>query len=326
VTGESDPKSLAGRRVLVTGGSGFIGSHVIPALVAQGAVVRNVDLVNPSSPVAGVPTLVGDLTDPDVVRAAMADDVEAVVHLAAATSVLVSIQRPASTIDANVTATAALLERCRQVGVGSFVFASTNAVAGPVPPDRRIDEQVVLRPLTPYGASKAAAEMLMSAYTAVYGVRCVPLRFTNVYGPGMTGKDSIVARIMRAALSEGGMTVYGAGEQVRDYVYVEDVAAAVTLALRNSEISGPVVIGAGSSYSVLDILALAREATGAALPAEHVPAKEGEMPRVIVDPSYARSLGWEPAVDLATGLERVWRSWPRPDTIDLSVRVAAGQA
>ena len=99
--------------------------------------------------------------------------------------------------------------------------------------------------------------------SAVYGVRCVPLRFTNVYGPGMTGKDSIVARIMRAAVSDGGMTVYGAGEQVRDYVYVEDVAGAITLALRNSDICGPVVIGAGSSYSVLDILALARSATGA---------------------------------------------------------------
>jgi UDP-glucose 4-epimerase len=326
VTGEADPQSLAGRRVLVTGGSGFIGSHVIPALLAQGASVSSVDLVEPARPVPGVPTLVGDLTDPGVVRAAVHEDIDAVVHLAAATSVLVSIERPARTVDVNVTATAALLERCREVGVGSFVFASTNAVAGPVPPDRRIDEQVVLRPLTPYGASKAAAEMLMSAYTAVYGVRCVPLRFTNVYGPGMTGKDSIVARIMRAALAGGGMTVYGAGEQVRDYVYVEDVAAAVTLALVRSDIAGPVVIGAGQSYSVLDILALARQATGAALPAEHVPAKEGEMPRVIVDPSYARSLGWRPAVDLAAGLRRVWDSWPREAVNGQSMRVAAGQA
>jgi UDP-glucose 4-epimerase len=311
VTGEADPQSLAGRRVLVTGGSGFIGSHVIPALLAQGAVVSSVDLVEPAQSVPGVPTLIGDLTNPDVVQAAVADDIESVVHLAAATSVLVSIERPARTMDVNVTATAALLERCREVGVGSFVFASTNAVAGPVPPDRRIDEQVVLRPLTPYGASKAASEMLMSAYTAVYGVRCVPLRFTNVYGPGMTGKDSIVARIMRAALSDGAMTVYGAGKQVRDYVYVEDVAAAVSLAVRRSDIDGPVVIGAGESYSVLDILALARGATGAALPAEHVPAKAGEMPRVIVDPSYARSLGWQPAVDLTEGLRRVWEWWPR---------------
>jgi UDP-glucose 4-epimerase len=315
--------------VLVTGGSGFIGSHVIPALQAQGAVVSNVDLVAPPRPLPGVSTVVGDLTDPEIVRAAVTDDIDAVVHLAAATSVLVSIERPARTIDVNVVATAALLERCREVGVRSFVFASTNAVAGPVPPDRRIDEQVVLQPLTPYGASKAAAEMLMSAYTAVYDVRCVPLRFTNVYGPGMTGKDSIVARIMRAALSGDGMSVYGAGQQVRDYVYVEDVAAAVCLALGQPDLAGPVVIGAGQSYSVLDILEIAREATGALLPVEHVPAKEGEMPRVIVDPSYARSLGWEPAVDLAEGLRRVWKWWPRDDSAQRpaqQVRMAAGRA
>ena len=326
MTGATDPQSLAGRRVLVTGGSGFIGSHVIPALVAQGAVVRNVDLVRPGRAAPEVPTLVGDITDPEVVRAAVTDDIDAVVHLAAATSVLVSIERPARTTEVNVTATADLLERCRQAGVGTFVFASTNAVAGPIPPERRIDEHVVLRPMTPYGASKAAAEMLMSAYTAVYGLRCVPLRFTNVYGPAMTGKDSIVARIMRAAVADGGMTVYGAGEQVRDYVYVEDVAAAVSLALRRPDIAGPVVIGAGESYSVLDILRLAREATGSALPAEHVPAKDGEMPRVIVDPSYARSLGWAPAVDLAEGLKRVWNRWPREAAASSSVRVAAGQA
>ena len=303
--------------MLVTGGSGFIGGHVVRALLAAGASVSSVDLVPPAEPVPGVPTLVGDLTDPGVVRDAVGAGLDAVVHLAAATSVLVSIERPARTVDVNVTATAELLERCRETGVGTLVFASTNAVAGPVPPERRIDEQVVLRPLTPYGASKAAAEMLMSAYSAVYDVRCVPLRFTNVYGPGMTGKDSIVARLMRAALTGGGMAVYGDGGQVRDYVYVADVAAAVLLALVRTDIDGPLVIGAGSSYSVLDILELARTATGASLPAEHVPAKPGEMPRVIVDPSRARSLGWEPAVDLAEGLRRVWEWWPRDGVVAL---------
>ena len=116
----------------------------------------------------------------------------------------------------------------------SLVFASTNAVTGPMDAPA-ITEAAMLKPLTPYGSTKAAGEMLMSAYTASYGVRCTMLRLTNVYGPGMQAKDSIVARLMRAIRLGGAFEIYGDGRQVRDYVHAADVVAAVRLALSNEQ-------------------------------------------------------------------------------------------
>jgi len=298
--------ALRGRRVLVTGGAGFIGSHVVRALVGHGAEVTVADL-RPCVE-AGARSVVGDLTDPGAVEAALDPGTEAVVHLAAVTSVLGSIERPVETFQTNVALTAELLERARVAGVGTLVLASTNAVVGSGGGERRIDEWSTLRPLTPYGATKAAGEMLLSASTSSYDVRGVALRLTNVYGTGMGLKDSVVARIMRAAESRATFEVFGDGRQVRDYVYVDDVVAAVLLAL-TADVAGPLVIGSGTSTSVLGLLDQAREATGAALPVRHVPPKSGEMAGVAVDNGHARSLGWRPTVDVADGLARVWEAW-----------------
>ncbi len=313
-------EALAERRVLVTGGSGFIGRHVVSQLTASGARVRVVDLQpHPDPDVDLVP---GDIAEPGAVEAALEGGFDSIVHLAAVTSVLRSIEQPERTHRTNVEGTHRVLEAARAAGVRALVFASTNAVTGPMEAPA-ISEAATLRPLTPYGATKAAAEMLMSAYTASYGVRCTALRLTNVYGPGMQAKDSIVARLMRAIRLGGTFEVYGDGQQVRDYVHVSDVFAAVRLGLLSEDWHGPVVIGAGRSLSVLEVLDAVRQATGAELAVRHGAPRPGEMPAVIVDPSRARDRGWEPRYTFEEGLAGVWEEWSRLDLDAVSTGAGA---
>jgi len=302
--------SLSGRRILVTGGSGFIGRHVVAELAAAGALVRVIDCKPHPDP--EVELIRGDLADADVVAASLESGIDGIVHLAAVTSVLRSVEQPELTFRTNVAATQALLEGARSAGTSAVVFASTNAVTG-ISEAPKISEAATLAPLTPYGATKAAGEMLMSAYTASYGLRCACLRLTNVYGLGMQTKDSIVARLMRAIRLQTPFEIYGDGRQVRDYVNVSDVVAAIALALVSDSWSGPMVIGAGKSLSVLDVLDAVRRVTGAELEVGHGPAKAGEMPAVIVDPSRALAAGWSPRVAFAEGLTSVWEEWSGAD-------------
>ena len=292
----------SGARVLVTGGSGFIGRRLVRALLEAGADVTVAD--RRPFPGGGVRTILGDLCDPAVVARTIQPGTDAVFHLAAVTRVLLSVEDPAGTYRLNVDATAGLLEQARIHGVGTFMLASTNAVTGDVG-TATITEQATLRPLTPYGATKAAGEMLLSAYAASYGLSCSALRFSNVYGPGMQEKDSLIPRLMRAAVAGRGVQVYGDGSQLRDLVHVDDIVAGIFAAWRAGH-TGPLILAAGESVSVNDILTAARAVTGAELPAEHVPAKPGEMPAVIVDISAARALGYQPVHDLKSGLATVW--------------------
>jgi UDP-glucose 4-epimerase len=298
-------------RILVTGGSGFIGRHVVSQLAEAGDEVRVVDLRPHQDP--DVDLVQGDIADAEVLERAFAGGFDAVVHLAAVTSVLKSIEQPELTYRTNVEGTHRLLEAARNAGVTSLAFASTNAVTGPMKAPK-ITEDAVLNPLTPYGSTKAAGEMMMSAYTASYGVRCVPIRLTNVYGPGMELKDSIIARLMRAIRTGSTFEVYGDGKQVRDYVHAHDVVAAMQLALTNEEWAGPVIIGSGISQSVIDVVEDVRRVTGAELNYTHGPAKAGEMPAVIVDNSRALAAGWKPQYPtLAEGLVGVWDEWSRAE-------------
>ncbi len=294
--------SQQGLRVLVTGGAGFLGRHVVARLRRDGHAVTVADL-HPF-PDESVPTLTGDLCEERVRAGAVTPDLDAVVHLAAATSVLGSIAAPAAVHRTNVEMTAALLELARRCGVSTFVLASTNAVVGDVGQDT-ITEDLPLAPLTPYGATKAAAEMLLAGYAGAYGMRAPAVRLTNVYGPGMTHKDSFVPRLLRAAASGGSVQIYGDGEQRRDLVHVADAALAMASAAVRWP-SGPVIVAGGRSYSVNEITAAARDATGRPITVEHVAAKDGEMPAVVVDLARARSRGYRASVPLVDGLRETW--------------------
>ncbi len=291
-----------GSRVLVTGGAGFIGRRLVRALLDGGAEVTVADLHEPAA--TGVRTVIGDLRDPSVAAQAVVPGTDAIFHLAALTRVLLSLEDPVGTYQTNVAATAELLELARNRKVGTFVLASTNAVVGDVG-SAVITERQPMRPLTPYGATKAAAEMLLSCYSAAYGIAGSALRFSNVYGPGMKAKDSFVPRLMRAARDGHGVQVYGDGTQVRDLVHVDDIVAGILLTWRTG-FRGPLILGAGEPVTVNDIIAAARAVTGAPIPVDHVPAKPGEMPAVIVDISAARAAGYQPTHDLKSGLATVW--------------------
>lgn len=293
----------SGERVLVTGGSGFVGRSVVAEFQRLGVDVVVAD--RDPFPGGGVTLVQGDLRDPAVRDRAVTPDLAGIVHLAAITSVLRSAEQPQETFDNNVQMTQGLLELARQRDTGPFVLASTNAVVGNVGTST-ITERSPLRPLTPYGATKAACEMLLSGYAGAYGMVTAALRFTNIYGPGMAAKDSFVPRLMRAALSGGGVQVYGDGRQARDLVHVADVATAIVTAWRR-RFTGTAIIGAATSVTVLDLIEAARVATGEPIPVRHVPAKTGEMPAVIVDIAKARAeLDYKPGYELADGLRTVW--------------------
>jgi UDP-glucose 4-epimerase len=289
-------------RVLVTGGAGFIGRRVVRALLAEGHEVTVADLR--AFPDPEVRSVTGDLCDPGVPERAVRPGTDTIIHLAAFTYVVASINDPVSTHRINVDVTARLLELARENEVGSFLLASTNAVTGNVG-SAVISEQTVLRPLNPYGATKAAGEMLLSSYANCYDITGAALRFTNVYGPGMAEKDSFIPRLMRAARDGEGVQVRGDGTMLRDVVHVDDVVQGILTAWRARH-TGPLILGSGRSVSVNDMVATARRVTGAALPVEHVPVGNGEMPAVVVDISAARTIGYAPSHDLESGMATVW--------------------
>ena len=234
-------------RVLVTGGTGFIGRRLVRFLARAGAEVTVLD--RQPFPDEGIPTVTGDIRDESVLARAVRPGTDAIVHLAAVTSVVNSIDDPVGTYQTNVAATAGLLELARAAGVPTFLLASTNAVVGNAG-DATITERSPLRPLSPYGATKAAAEMLLSCYAGVYGMTTCALRFSNVYGPGMEAKDSFIPRLMRAARDGKGVQVRGDGSMMRDVVHVNDVVAGILAAWRRPHRPGrprvrPVGLGDG---------------------------------------------------------------------------------
>jgi UDP-glucose 4-epimerase len=294
-------------RVIVTGGAGFIGSHVVDALVARGDEVAVVDSLvrGTRNNVAQAAALhVRDIREPlDDLFAEVRPEV--VFHLAAQADVRVSVADPVGDADVNVLGTVRVLEAARRHGA-QVVFSSTGgAIYGECA--EPADEDTACEPLSPYGTAKLAAEEYLRSFNRLHGSRHVALRYGNVYGPRQDphGEAGVVA-IFLGALARGEQArVFGDGLQTRDYVYVGDVARATLSAVGPT--AGVFNVGTGIETSVVELYELCARIAGSEGPAEHAPARPGELQRSFLDPSRAaHELGFTPMVGLEDGLRATW--------------------
>jgi UDP-glucose 4-epimerase len=301
-------------RALVTGGAGFIGSHVVDALIARGDDVHVLDDLSTGRREnlagalgAGATLIEGDITDPEAVAETFAEcRPELVFHLAAQIDVRRSVEDPGFDLTVNVGGTVALLERSREQGVRRFVFASTGGAIYGEGEGRSLPltEEAECRPDAPYGQSKLAAEGYLGLYRRLHGLDTVALRLGNVYGPRQDplGEAGVVAIFCSALVAGRTPKVYGDGEQTRDYVFATDVAAAF-LAASESTAPGPLNVGTGTETSVLEIGRLVGRAVGAPFDPELARSRIGEVRRISIDSSRARrELGWSAAHPLGDGL------------------------
>jgi len=293
--------------VLVTGGAGFIGSHIVDALIASGRRVVVVDNlvrgkrehVHPAARFYQA-----DIRDAEALGLIFAAErPHAVIHQAALADVRESLRDPVGYTTVNVIGTLNLLEAGRAVGVRKFVFASTGGAVYGNPAELPATEACPLGPLDPYGASKLAGEYYIATYGHNYGLEYCLLRYANVYGPRQDaeGEGGVVAIFAARLLAGQQAIIHGDGLQTRDFVYVGDVAAANVLALTRGQ--GIYNIGTGVPTDVNTIFRRLAEITGYDRPAVHGPVKPGEVRHSYLNAGRARAeLGWTPAVDLATGL------------------------
>jgi len=253
----------------------------------------------------GAEFIKGDIRDRPAVDAAL-DGIDAVVHLAADTRVIDSIEDPALNFDVNVVGTFRLLEAMRAAGVARLVNASTGgAILGEATPP--VNEAMVPHPLSPYGAAKLAVEGYCSAFGASYGFKPVSLRFSNVYGPRSFHKGSVVAAFMKRILQGKALIVYGDGEQTRDYVFVDDLCAGIAAGLRTKE-PGVYQLGSGIPMSINGLIeAISEVVAPRKIEVRHEARRAGEVLNTWCDISLARAkLGYAPSTLLHDGLARTW--------------------
>jgi len=299
-------------RVLVTGGAGFVGATLVRRLVESGHAVRVFDnySTGDASYLAGVDAelVEGDIRDAAALDTALAG-MDAVIHLAAAGSVVMSVQDPVTNFDANVVGTFRVLDAARRAGVERTVQASTGgALIGDATPP--VDERSLPKPISPYGASKLAGEGYAYAFAKAYGLRTVALRFANVYGPWSAHKQGAMTLFFRAIHAGQPLVIYGDGTSSRDYTHVDDIAGALQLALEHDVPGGTVLhIASGVETTVAELARLCREAAGVPdHPVEYRPTRAGEVNRNFATYDLAeQTLGYKPSIDRETGIRLTWQ-------------------
>ena len=302
-----------GKRCLVTGGAGFIGSHIARRLVREGATVRVVDNLS-----TGQEARLSDIRDSiefinvdlayDQVTDRVTSDVDYVLHQAAVPSVHRSVSDPVGTHRANVTATLNLLESSRKAGVRRFVYAASSSAYG----DTAVlpkTEKMPPNPLAPYALQKLIGEYYCKLYYDLYGLETVSLRYFNVFGPGQDPRSeysAVIPRFISRLLDNHPLIVYGDGEQSRDFTYVDNVVEANLAALRAEAAPGKIVnVGYGERTSLNTLIQILEGIIGVKAEVQYEAARAGDVRHSLADLSRARDiLGYRPTVDLEAGLRR----------------------
>ena len=309
-------------RFLLTGGAGFIGAHIVKRLVGEGAVVRVVDNLS-TGQVARLETLrcsieyvEADLAD-NLVSDEVVKDVDYVLHQAAIPSVQRSVRDPIGTNRANVTATLNLLESCRKTGIRRFVYAASSSAYG----DTEVlpkSEEMPPNPLSPYALQKLAGEHYCKLYYSLYGLETVCLRYFNVFGPGQdphSEYSAVIPKFISKLLINEPITVYGDGEQSRDFTYVENVVDANLLALQATKACGKVLnVGCGERITLNTLIQLLEEIVGVKAKVSYSASKPGDVRHSLADINLARRLlEYELKVMVKEGLRRTVEAFVKSD-------------
>jgi nucleoside-diphosphate-sugar epimerase len=298
---------------LVTGGAGFIGAHIVARLVGEGELVRVVDNLSTGEPIRlkdvrdSIEFVKGDLADErisdEVVRG-----IDYVFHQAAVPSVQRSVYDPIGTNRANVTATLNLLESCRKAGVRRLIYAASSSAYG----DTEVlpkAEEMSPNPLSPYALQKLVGERYCKLYYDLYGLETVSLRYFNVFGPGQdphSEYSAVIPKFITRLLAKDSLTVYGDGEQSRDFTYVDNVVEANLLALRAIDAPGHVCnVGCAARITLNMLIRLLEEILGIKANVNYTDPKAGDVRHSLADITLAkRLLGYEPKVMVKEGLMR----------------------
>ena len=296
------------QKILVTGGAGFIGSHIADAFLADGwdvAVVDDLSSGRRSNLDPRVRLHVCDVRSPEAVAAILAERPDVVCHQAAQIDVRKSVADPRFDCDVNIGGLLNVMEAAQKAGsVRQVLFASSG---GAMYGDTEViptPETHPARPVSHYGAAKCSSELYLGVYASLYGIPSAAMRYANVYGPRQNphGEAGVVAIFASRLLDGRPCTIYGDGTQTRDYVFVEDVARANLLAARNG-FTGAVNVGTGVETDVNQVFAVVASAVGVEAKPTHAPGRAGEQKRSCIDPARAwEALEWLPRVVVADGL------------------------
>jgi UDP-glucuronate 4-epimerase len=304
--------------VLVTGGAGFIGSHLVDVLLAEGHHVTVIDNFDPfyarevkedniaeHVPDSNYSFVEADIRDRERLRRELKGGYDVILHLAARAGVRPSIADPAGYQEANVAGTQNLLELAREWGVQQFVFASSSSVYGINPNVPWSEEDHVLRPISPYASTKVSGELLGHVYSHLYGIRFIALRFFTVYGPRQR-PDLAIHKFARTMLSGGTIPVFGDGSTRRDYTYVDDIVAGVVAAMTYDRSPFEIVnLGNNSTVSLAELIETLESALGVPARIQRLPEQPGDVPQTWADVSKAkRLLGYSPSTSFAEGIDR----------------------